>query len=1022
MVKLKRFKLLIFSVFFLTPLFLNAQNSVNWESTEKAFNEAYELYNDSHYGAAKIAFEKLLEKKEHLPSRYTSDATYYISMCALKLRNNDASYKMGEFLEEFPEHTKSRKMFFQLANQKFENRKYREALKFYDKVDFENISDKDIVQYYFRTGYAFMKTKQREKAIPAFREIIDIPSDYQEDALYYYSHLMFEDNKHDEALEGFMRIKDSRKYKKIVPYYIIQSYFVKEQYQKVIDEAIPYLKIARSKHQTGLSGIIGESYYRLNDLANALPYLETYHSRTRNVISRENHYQLAYIYFHNEFYQKAMPLFEKAADANDALAQNAHYHLGMCYVKTDQKRFAINSFKKAYQYDFDENIKEDALYNYAKLAYENIDNPYSNAVEAMQQYIDSYPDTPRADEMYSYLMSIFLSTNDYKRALSSFDEIKIRNTKLNKAYQKIAFNRGIELFNDGRLNEAIQTFKLSLQQRFDQNLTALANFWIAESFYRQRKYAAAISFYNKFQGEQSAYGLKQHPQAYYGKGYSYFMQKKYNQAIVPFRNYIIGTKNRDQRLMNDIYNRLGDCYFISKEYDKAIEFYDKAIRNGSVDADYAHYQQALANGGKGLYSRKVQILNELVRTFPKSTYADDARYEAGVTYLIMNNNEAAIKSFQNLTKYNPKSSYLPLALLKTGLIYYDLMQNQLALSTLKKVVDKYSGSNEAKQALTTIRNIYVEMNKVDDYLAYSRGINSGMVNVSEEDSLMYIAAENQYMNSDWEASRKSFAEYLTKFPNGGFTMNAHFYKADCDFRAKDYDQALQGYEFVLSKPNNKFTESALFKTSGIYLIRQNWTKALDLFVRLEQVAEYKDNLKNAYSGQMKCNYQLKNFREAIVAATKLLESKKLDMKHEVEARLIKAKSAMSIGDFNLAKTEFFVVRQLSQAVEGAEANYSLAWIAFNNNNLETSEQIILETAEKYSAYDYWVAKSFILLSDIYKAKKNIFQAKQTLMSIIDNYPGDDLKKTAKRKLEILEEQEASEKAAKGRTPESESDY
>jgi len=40
-------------------------------------------------------------------------------------------------------------------------------------------------------------------------------------------------------------------------------------------------------------------------------------------------------------------------------------------------------------------------------------------------------------------------------------------------------------------------------------------------------------------------------------------------------------------------------------------------------------------------------------------------------------------------------------------------------------------------------------------------------------------------------------------------------------------------------------------------------------------------------------------------------------------------------------------------------------------------------------YDYWVAKTYILLADDYVGLKDTFQAKATLQSIIENYKGDD---------------------------------
>ena len=56
-------------------------------------------------------------------------------------------------------------------------------------------------------------------------------------------------------------------------------------------------------------------------------------------------------------------------------------------------------------------------------------------------------------------------------------------------------------------------------------------------------------------------------------------------------------------------------------------------------------------------------------------------------------------------------------------------------------------------------------------------------------------------------------------------------------------------------------------------------------------------------------------------------------------------------------------------------------------------------------YDYWVAKGFLLLADVYLASGNVFQAKETLKSIIEHYTGPDLGEIAAQKLNELEENE-----------------
>jgi sensor histidine kinase regulating citrate/malate metabolism len=49
----------------------------------------------------------------------------------------------------------------------------------------------------------------------------------------------------------------------------------------------------------------------------------------------------------------------------------------------------------------------------------------------------------------------------------------------------------------------------------------------------------------------------------------------------------------------------------------------------------------------------------------------------------------------------------------------------------------------------------------------------------------------------------------------------------------------------------------------------------------------------------------------------------------------------------------------------------------------------MDFAKNNTPHQYWLAQSFILLSDIYVQKEDLFQAKATLQSVIDGYSVQD---------------------------------
>jgi len=109
---------------------------------------------------------------------------------------------------------------------------------------------------------------------------------------------------------------------------------------------------------------------------------------------------------------------------------------------------------------------------------------------------------------------------------------------------------------------------------------------------------------------------------------------------------------------------------------------------------------------------------------------------------------------------------------------------------------------------------------------------------------------------------------------------------------------------------------------------------------------------------------------------------------------------------------------LSQSAEAAESQYHIASILFEKRKYKEAEDETFKLINTYPSYDYWMARGFILLADIYVMNDNTFQAKQTLISIIENYEGPDLGEMAQDKLNAIQEaerlqQESLEKETEG---------
>jgi TolA-binding protein len=258
------------------------------------------------------------------------------------------------------------------------------------------------------------------------------------------------------------------------------------------------------------------------------------------------------------------------------------------------------------------------------------------------------------------------------------------------------------------------------------------------------------------------------------------------------------------------------------------------------------------------------------------------------------------------------------------------------------------------------------------------------------------------MENNCSDAIRAFSDYLERFPYGTYSVNASYYKAECELKNGNREQALADLEHVIKQPTSEFTASSLLQAARLCMVTEDWEKALYYYGRMDEFSELKEHEMEALEGMTDCNYELRKWADAITTAMMMLSNESVDDARINKAHYIMAKSYYAMDNLENARVEFNITENLSDDAHGAESKYMVAYIDYATGKLTQAENGIFELSENYASHDYWVAKGFLLLADVYLALGNDFQAKETLKSIIDNYRGPDLGEIAAEKLKALE--------------------
>ncbi len=984
-----------------------AQETAYYDNIRKEIDVAKQLYKHKKYVSAFREFEKITNQVDKKSEIY-SEAEYFCSASALNAGYRSGDKLLEKFIETYPESAYINDAWFTLGKNQFEKRQYMRTLRSFTNVDPTDLSTDDRIELTYMRGYSNLDQENLAEALRDFEAVRNTNNLYSKPATYYWAHIQYLNENYDAALQGFKQMNNDPAYSQVIPIYVSHIYYKQGKYAEVVNYTTSVIDDVQEEHKVELSRIIGDSYFHLKEYDKAIPYLETYFE-TSGPKTREENYILGFCYYHAGTYDKAAPLLEQASTGEDELTQNALYHLADCFVKLNEKEKAKTAFNAASEFDFNPDIKEDALFSYAKLTYELSYSPFNETIKAFDRYISLYPNSDRNAEAYKILVDVYMVTRNYKDAIESIEKIKYKTPEVLKAYQRVTFYRGLELFNNANYEQAIEYFDLSMDNgKYDQSINARALYWKSEALYRVGDYNDAILTYNRFQRSQGTSKLAEAKGADYNLAYAYLKMDDKETAITHFRKYVSSMSGKRTPKLADAYNRIGDYYFANASYSRAIENYRNAYNMKMYEADYALLQIAFCEGLQRNQQEKIVDLNQLLADFPQSEYRDDALYELGRAYERIGKNYEAVQQYQQLVSSYPGSSYYRKALLQLGLVNYNNGDFNAALKQYKEVAENYRGTPEAESALSGIKNCYVELNNVDAYFAYVRQL-GGDVNISasEQDQLTYQAAERVYMEGEVGA-KKQLEQYLNQYPNGGNALNAHFYLAEILYKEGNYEEANKHYTYVANQPDNLFSEPALSRASEMQFADGNYDVALNMFNKLETIANSKWNVLKANTGQMRCYMLSKDYPQAIVAAKKVKKQEVADDVLKYEADYTIGKSNYELGNMSSAIDPLKDVSSDTKLEEGAEAKYLLAEVYYKNNSKEKAEQEIIDFVEKGTPYTYWLGKSFLLLANIYQDKGDQFQAKHTLKSLVDNYNVDDdgIIEEAQKRLNVILQQEA----------------
>ena len=976
-----------------------AQNPLPETNAESAFEDALDLFQQNQFLASRSTFERYLT---NYPEHYrNAEAEYYIAFNAISAGQQDAEFLMNRFVTENPSHPKAISAYFDLGNHYFNQGSYNNALNYYEQIDFDALALKPSVEGRFKLAYCYYTGKKELEALLLFQEVTAFRNDYYEDAQYYSGVISYNQSNYNEALGKLLEAEKDDKFKDLTPELIAGAYLSLKRY----DDLIRYTDgLGQRKLQRDIQLLTAEAYFHKEDYSKASELYQLALSSGKGKAAPILYYHQGFANFKSGQENKAIEAFKIAALASDTIGQYGSYYLGILYTKADNKQFAINAFEKASKPDFSLTIKEESSFRVGQLTYEL--GQFSICIDQLSEFLNEYTTSTFRSSANDLLSDAYLKTSNYDLAINHIEGLRSRSESINRVYQQVTLMKGTRLFNDNKFSRAITLFDKSLSAPNDAEKVVEAYYWKGEAYSIGRKWVDAINAYSRVVFNRNYTSSSFYVKSRYGLAYAYYNTKVYDRAKIQFSEYAKALNGAyDQPRYLDALVRLADCYFVEKNYSAAITNYENALRGQSKDKAYIYLQLGLNHGFNGNSQQGRRNFQQVISNYKNTVEAERSAYQLAQLDFENGQFENAVDEFTLLINDYPKSKLVPDALVKRGVGHYNLQSYDQSIADYQRVLDDFMTHRVANSALLGLQEVASASGSdvnVDNYIERYRQANP---NDASLENIEFEAAKSRYFSQDYDEAIAKLNSFNSVYPQSSYKGEALYFLADAHNRSNNKPEALNYFKEALNYPQTSYYNRSVQRIANLEFESGNFSEAIKHFKLLGQVAKSKRESYNALEGLMLSYDKLEITDSTQWYANEILSEAQVSSNGLSSANLYLGKAAIAKNDYPQAINFLRETIGIADDENAAEATYLTGFIYSEQGKYAESNELLFEMNRKFSAYELWLGRSFLLIADNYLAMDELFQAEATLNSIIEKSPINEIVDSAKSKLLIIKARE-----------------
>lgn len=948
------------------------------------------MLDEGNYAGVIDQLKHLDTQSVELQPREKEDCAYLLALALYQRGDADCVDILRDFAENYPASPQALPARLAAADYFFYAHHFGNALEAYREIDYSRINPADRPLYDYRKAISMVKCGLYDEAQPIFTTLRD-NRHFNLAADYYLAYLDYVKGNYDAAFNGFKEVEqriDGDGPEGIEPlYYMAQIDYARGKYDEVTRHGIALLRenpVDELVPET--ERIIGLSFFKLDDFEKARKYLTDYIKHEDINPATDAVYALGVIDYRDGDLDNAQRRFASLTDLGNDLSQSAYLYLGQIAIREDDPNAAAVSFEKASKMNFDPAVTETALFNYIAARTRGGNIPFSSSIPLMQGFLTQFPRSSYAPQVREYLATAYFNEKDYAHALESVNRIPNPSAAVTEAKQKILYELGMEAMANNRPSSAREYLSEAVTIKGDPQLRAQSYLWLGDACYALGQYREAENAYSTYlkadrRGENRTL-------AQYNLAYSQLMQDKYKASAQSFANALKSDPLLPQRLYDDALIRMADAQYYAGDYRIALKNYTTAIDNGALDSDYATFRRAVMYGLGGDIKTKLSELSAMPSRFSNSKWLPNALLEKGQTYSGLGQTSQAVESFEQLRASYKQSAQARKGMLNLALTYMQAKDYGKAEEAYKEVISQWPSSEEASLANDDLRRYYSSHGGLQEYASFLRSVpGAPQIDASEIENLAFEGAETVYAEDVMKTDL--LEKYVADYPDGRYMAQALLDIATGKDEAGDAEGALKALDTLIERraDSRQIPEALLLKAQ---ILEEGGTASKEEAAKTYRLLEQKggaDYSAEAYAGIMRTT---DNDAERMKYASLVKNSGGLSVDQMEEAEFYEAASMLKDGDRKSAVKTLSALAENPKSLHGAKAAVTLGQYYIDNGDISDAEKVLTAFTDEGSPHEYWLARGFIALADVYHARGKDYLAVEYIKSLKENYPGKEL--------------------------------